>query len=106
MKIEDVINIFKSNETKNKNDNRKIIKYKNNVESEIELGVIFAKTNNIYEVFIHSKINNEVISQILYKLFDNKLLGEKYYNKLEQYIIDFNIDGIVDEIKKGNEKGI
>ena len=100
MKIEDVINILKSNETKNKSDNRIIINYKNNVEFGIELGVVFAKSNNIYEVFIHSKINNEVISQILYKSFDKEVEAEKYYNKIEQYIIHFNVDEIVNEIKK------
>ena len=105
MKIENVIRIFKLNEKKNKNDNRTIIKYKNNYESGIELGVVFAKTDSIYEVFIHSKIKNEVISQILYKTFNNEEEGKKYYCELEQYITDFNIDEIVHEIKKGNKKG-
>ncbi len=105
MKIEDVIKIFKTNETKIIDDNRSIIKYKNNVELGIELGVVLSKNSKIYEVFIHSKIENEVISQILYSTFDNEEDAEKYYNQLEQYIVHFNIDEIVNEIKKGNEKG-
>ena len=105
MKIEDVIKVFKSCETNNNNNNRTIIKYKNNVEAGIELGVVLAKTDSMYEVFIHSKIKNEVISQILYSTYDNEEEGKEYYNKLEQYITNFNLEGIVDEIKKGNEKG-
>ena len=105
MKIEDVIKVFKMNETKNIDDNRTVIKYKNNVELGIELGVVLSKTSKIYEVFIHSKIENEVMSQILYSTFDTEEDAEKYYNQLEQYVIDFNINEIINEIKKGNEKG-
>ena len=105
MKIEDVIKVFKSSETKNIDDNRTVIKYKNNAELGIELGVVLSKSNKKYEVFVHSKIENEVISQMLYSIFDNEEDAEKYYNHLEQYIVHFNIDEIVNEIKKGNEKG-
>ena len=100
MKIEDVIKIFKINEKKNIDDNRTIIKYKNNIEYGIELGVVFSKNDKKYEVFIHSKINNEIISQILYSTFGNKEDAEKYYDKLEQFIVHFSIDKIINEIEK------
>ncbi len=104
MKIEDVIKLFKIDEIKNIDDNRTVIKYKNNVQSGIELGVVFSKSDKTYEVFIHSKINNEIISKLLYRTFDNKKDGERYYSQLEQYIINFNIDEIVNEIKKEIKK--
>lgn len=106
MKIEDVIKLFKIDEIKNIDDNRTVIKYKNNVQSGIELGVVFSKSDKTYEVFIHSKINNEIISKLLYHTFDNKKDGERYYSQLEQYIINFNIDEIANEIKKRKSKRI
>ena len=44
------------------------------------------------------KINNEVLSQLLYSPFNKLDEATKHYNKLEKYIIDFDLEGIVKEI--------
>ena len=51
-------------------------------------------------IFIHSKINGEVISQILYKTFNNIDDSTTYYNKLEEFVINFDLQSIIDEINK------
>lgn len=100
MKVEDIVKIFKNNIATNKNDSRQIIKHNNNVEYNNQIGIVLSNIDNsIYEVFIHAKINNEIMSQLLYSTFDNIDEATKYYNKLEKYIIDFDLEGIVSEIK-------
>lgn len=101
MKIDNVVKILKNNVTNNSNDNRQIINYKNNVEYGDELGIVLSNIDkSTFEVFIHAKINKEVISQILYSTFNNINDATNYYNKLEKYIIDFDLEGITREIKK------
>lgn len=100
MKIDDIVKILKSNVSKNNNDDRQIIKHKNNTEYGDEIGIILSNIDNsIFEVFIHAKINKEVISQLLYSTFTNIDEATQYYNKLENYITDFDLEGIVNEIK-------
>ena len=100
MNIDNVIKVLKENASKNDDDSREIIKYKNNVEYGNEIGIVLSNNDNsIFEVFIHVKINKEVISQILYSTFYNINDASNYYNKLEKYIINFDLDGIVNEIK-------
>ena len=99
MKFEELVKILINNMTTNKNDSRQIIKHKNNVEYGNEIGIVLSNVDNsIFEVFIHAKINNEVLSQLLYSTFNNIEEASKYYNKLEKYIIDFDLEGIVKEI--------
>ncbi len=99
MNIDDIIKILKKNVTSNNDDSRQVIKYKNNVEYGNEIGIVLSNIDNsIYEVFIHAKINNEVLSQLLYSTFNNIDEATKCYRKLEKYIIDFDLEGIVKEI--------
>lgn len=99
MKIDNVVKILKSNVTNNSNDNRQIINYKNNVEYGDEIGIVLSNIDkSTFEVFIHAKINNKIISQLLYSTFNNIDEATQYYNKLEKYITDFDLDGIVNEI--------
>jgi len=100
MKFEDIVKILKDNVTTNKNDSRQIIKYKNNVKYGDEIGIVLSNIDNsIFEVFIHAKINNEIMSQLLYSIFNNIDEATQYYNKLEKYINDFDLVGLVKEIK-------
>ena len=100
MKIDDIVKILKSNVSKNKNDNRQIIKHKNNTKYGDEIGIVLSNIDkSTFEVFIHAKINNKIISQLLYSTFNNIDEATQYYNKLEKYITDFNLEGIVNEIK-------
>lgn len=99
MNIDNIVKKLKNNVTINNNDSRQIIKYKNNAEYGNEIGIVLSNTDNsIFEVFIHTKINNEIISQLLYSTFNNIEEATKYYDKLEKYIIDFDLEGIVKEI--------
>lgn len=99
MNIDTIVEMLKNNAEKHLDDSRQIIKYKNNTEYGNEIGIVLSKTNtSIFEVFIHVKINNEVISQILYSTFNNIDDATNYYNKLEKYIKVFDIDGIAKEI--------
>ena len=100
MNIDNIVDVFKENESKHPDDSRQIIKNKNNVMNGNEIGVVLSNIKSkIFEVFIHVKIKGEVISQILYSTFNNIDEASKYYNKLEQYINDFDINGIISEIK-------
>ena len=100
MKIDDIVKTLKENVTINNNDSRQIIKNKNNVEYGNEIGIVLSSIDNsIFEVFIHAKINNEIISQLLYSTFNDIDEAVIYYNKLEKYITDFNLEGIANEIK-------
>jgi len=100
MRIEDIVKILKDNMTTNKNDSRQIIKYKNNVDYGNEIGIVLSNIDkSTFEVFIHAKINKEVISQLLYSTFTNIDEATQYYNKLENYITNFDLEGIVNEIK-------
>ncbi len=99
MKIDEIVKILKNNITNNSNDNRQIIKYKNNVECGNEIGIVLSNIDNyIFEVFIHAKINNEVLSQLLYSTFNKIDDATNHYNKLEKYITNFDLEGIVKEI--------
>lgn len=101
MKEDIIVKVLKDNATKNNTDSRQIIKHKSNVEYGNEIGIVLSNIDNsIFEVFIHAKINKEVISQILYSTFNNINDATNYYNKLEKYIIDFDLEGITREIKK------
>ena len=100
MDIDQVKTILKKNETKNYNDSRLILKNKNNVMHGNEIGVVLSIiNNNLFEVFIHAKIDNEVFSQILYSTFNNIIEANEYYDKLLKYIINYDIEGIIAEIK-------
>ncbi len=100
MKTEDIVKLLKNNVIKNKDDNRQIIKHKNNVKYGDEIGIVLSNIDkSTFEVFIHAKINNQIISQLLYSTFNNIDEATQYYNKLEKYITDFNLEGIVNEIK-------
>ena len=99
MNIVDIVKTLRENVTRNNNDSRQIIKHKNNIEYGNEIGIVLSNIDNsTFEVFIHAKINNEVISQLLYSTFNNIDEATKHYNKLEKYIIDFDLEGIVKEI--------
>lgn len=100
MKTNNVVEVLKENASDNDNDSRQIIKYKNNVDCGNEIGIVLSSIDDsIFEVFIHTKINKEIISQVLYSTFNNINDANNYYNKLEKYIIDFDLEGIVREIK-------
>ena len=99
MKIDDIVKTLKENVTINNNDSRQIIKHKNNVEYGNEIGIVLSSIDNsIFEVFIHAKINNEIMSQLLYSTFNDIDEAVIYYNKLENYISNFDLEGIVKEI--------
>ena len=99
MKIDDIVKTLKENVTINNNDSRQIIKNKNNVEYGNEIGIVLSSIDNsIFEVFIHAKINNEIMSQLLYSTFNDIDEAVIYYNKLENYISNFDLEGIVKEI--------
>ena len=101
MKNDQVIDILKNNAEEHLNDSRQIVKHKNNSLNGNQLGVVLSNIENTtFEVFIHSKINGEVISQILYKTFNNIDDSTTYYNKLEEYVINFDLQSIIDEINK------
>lgn len=100
MKFEDIVKILRDNMTTNKNDSRQIIKHRNNALYGDEIGIVLSNIDkSTFEVFIHAKINNKIISQLLYSTFNNINEATQYYNKLEKYITDFNLEGIVNEIK-------
>ena len=99
MNDDEILNILRKNSTKHPNDSRQIIKYKNNVLYGNELGVVLSNINNdTFEVFIHFKYNKEVISQILYKTFDNIIEATDLYNRYETYVINFDIEKIIEEV--------
>ena len=101
MKNDQVIDILKNNAEEHLNDSRQIVKHKNNSLNGNQLGVVLSNIDNTtFEVFIHSKINGEVISQILYKTFKNIDDSTMYYNKLEEFVINFDLQSIIDEINK------
>ena len=101
MKNDQVIDILKNNAEEHLNDSRQIVKHKNNSLNGNQLGVVLSNIENTtFEVFIHSKINGEVISQILYKTFNNIDDSTTYYNKLEEFVINFDLQSIIDEINK------
>ena len=101
MKNDQVIDILKNNAEEHLNDSRQVIKHKNNSLYGNQLGVVLSNIDNTtFEVFIHSKINGEVISQILYKTFKNIDDSTMYYNKLEEFVINFDLQSIIDEINK------
>ena len=101
MNIDDIIEVLKSNAEKHPNDNRQIIKYKNNVIYGNEFGVILSNVDDkIFEVFIHATINKEVVSQILYTTFNNIYEANKLYEELEGYIVNNDIKSIIDRIQK------
>ena len=101
MKNDQVIDILKNNAEEHLNDSRQIVKHKNNSLNGNQLGIVLSNIDNtIFEVFIHSKIDGEVISQILYKTFNNIDDSIMYYNKLEEFVINFDLQSIIDEINK------
>ena len=101
MKNDQVIEVLKNNAEEHLNDSRQIVKHKNNSLYGNQLGVVLSNVDNTtFEVFIHSKINGEVISQILYKTFNNIDDSTKYYNTLEEYVNGFDLQAIVEEINK------
>ena len=101
MKNDQVIDILKNNAEEHLNDSRQIVKHKNNSLNGNQLGVVLSNIDNTtFEVFIHSKIDGEVISQILYKTFNNIDDSTMYYNKLEEFVINFDLQSIIDEINK------
>lgn len=105
MKNDQVIDILKNNAEEHLNDSRQIVKHKNNSLNGNQLGVVLSNIDNTtFEVFIHSKINGEVISQILYKTFNSIDDSTMYYNKLEEYVINFDLQSIIDEINKNIKK--
>ena len=101
MKNDQVIDILRNNAEEHLNDSRQIVKHKNNSLNGNQLGIVLSNIDNtIFEVFIHSKIDGEVISQILYKTFNNIDDSTMYYNKLEEFVINFDLQSIIDEINK------
>ena len=101
MNIDNIVEILKTNAEKHPNDSRQIIKYKNNVIYGNEFGVILSNVDDkIFEVFIHATINKEVISQILYTTFNNIYEANKFYEELEEYIINNDIKSIIERIQK------
>ena len=101
MKNDQVIDILKNNAEEHLNDSRQIVKHKNNSLNGNQLGVVLSNIDNTtFEVFIHSKIDGEIISQILYKTFNNIDDSTMYYNKLEEFVINFDLQSIIDEINK------
>ena len=101
MKNDQVIDILRNNAEEHLNDSRQIVKHKNNSLNGNQLGVVLSNIDNTtFEVFIHSKIDGEVISQILYKTFNNIDDSTMYYNKLEEFVINFDLQSIIDEINK------
>lgn len=99
MNIDNIVKVFKENESKHPDDSRQIIKNKNNVMYGNEIGVVLSNIESkIFEVFVHAKINGEVISQILYSTFNSINDAIEYYNRLERYIIDFDMKGLISEI--------
>ena len=85
MNIDDIVEILKKNVTSNNDDSRQIIKHNNNVEYGNEIGIVLSNIDSsIFEVFVHAKINGEVMSQLLYSTFNNIDEANKYYNKIEK----------------------
>jgi len=100
MNIEELKKILEENSVKDENDDREIIKFKNNVEFGNEIGSILSTIKGeIYEAFIHITVEGKVYSKLLYKTFDKIEDATNYYNKIEKYIIEYNIKSIIDEIK-------
>lgn len=99
MTDDEILNILRTNSTKHPNDSRQIIKYKNNVLYGNELGIVLSNINSdTFEVFMHFKYNKEVISQILYKTFNNIKEATDLYNRYDNYVINFDIEKIIEEI--------
>ena len=82
MKNDQVIDILKNNAEEHLNDSRQIVKHKNNSLNGNQLGVVLSNIDNTtFEVFIHSKINGEVISQIVMIFyFPRKSINLKDYS--------------------------
>lgn len=100
MKLDKIVETLKKNATKHPNDSRQIIKYKNDVFYGIQIGSVLSHIDyKLYEVFIHFKINDEVISQVLYTTFNNIKDATVYYNHLEEYVTNFDIESIIKEIE-------
>lgn len=103
MNIDDLDKLLEKEAVKDNNDDREIIKFKNNIELGNEIGSILSTLKgSIYEGYIHMTINNKVYSKLLYKTFNNINDATNYYNKLEKLVIDYDIKQIIEEIKAHN----
>lgn len=99
----ELITILKSAESKHKNDDRKILQYRNEIIFGNEMGIVLSNIDeNKYDVFLHAKIDNTVISQILYEEFDNIEDATNYYKEYEEYIINNNLREILNKINDLN----
>ena len=101
MNIDKVLELLKDKAEKHPNDSRQIIKHKSNVLYGNQYEIVLSNIDNsIFEVFLTAVINGEVISQINYCTFKNIEEATNYYNKFEKYIINLDLESIVDEIQK------
>ena len=103
MNIEELEKLFEIKSVKDKNDERTIIDFKNNIEDGNEIGVVLSMINQeFYEVYIHITIDKKVYSKLLYTTFNNIEEAQNLYKELEEYVINYDIKTIIDKIK--NEK--
>lgn len=98
---EELIKIFKKVETKNNDDSRTILKHNNRIIFGNEFGIVLSKIkDNSYEVFLHAKIDKNVISQILYEKYDVEELANIAYDKFLSYINNNDLESIINECQK------
>ena len=103
MNIEELEKLLEIKSVKDKNDERTIIDFKNNIEEGNEIGVVLSTINQeFYEVYIHITIDQKVYSKLLYTTFNNIEEAQKHYKELEGYVINYDVKTLIDRIK--NEK--
>ena len=103
MNIEESEKLLEIKSVKDKNDERTIIDFKNNIEEVKEIGVVLSTINQeVYEVYIHITIDQKVYSKLLYTTFNNIEEAQEHYKELEEYVINYDVKTLIDRIK--NEK--
>ena len=90
-----------------KNDSN-IIDYLNKILYGIEFGVVLTSFDDKYEVYIHVKIEDDIYTNINYRIFDNIESAKKYYNKYKDAILTEEFEYIInyidaEKIRESNE---
>lgn len=97
---EKLINILKTAQSNNKNDEREILDHYINIIEGNEMGVVLSSIDKKnYEVFLHARINKEVISQILFSSYNNVDDAYDRFNYYKNLLESSNITPIIELIE-------
>lgn len=89
MQVFDMLQQLKkySYESFTKNNNKKIVDVYENENENYTIGSIsYILSDNKYEIYLYVIKDNEVISNLLYKIIDNELESKKYFEELKSIV--------------------